>query len=268
MSSTTEKPDAVLPESTDAVPILEIRNVTAGYGRTVVLRDVDIVVPRGTIVALLGPNGAGKSTTLRTASGLLSPTSGRILLDGADVTSHPSDRRARAGLCSIPEGRGVFRSLTVRENLRMQLPRGADPALVDLAIEAFPVLGQRLGQLAGSMSGGEQQMLALSRTYLSQPSVVLLDEVSMGLAPKAVDIIFEAIQRLAEGGVALLLVEQYVTRALEMADLVVLLGRGSVRFSGSASELEGDALLRSYLGAGRLDAEAPRGEPAGLVHES
>jgi branched-chain amino acid transport system ATP-binding protein len=200
---------------------------------------------------LLGPNGAGKTTLLRTASGLLKPRSGRVLISGEDVTSQPPNRRAKSGLCLIPEGRGIFRSLTVRENLRMQVPTWSKDSSVDQAIEAFPVLGQRLGQLAGSMSGGQQQMLALARSYLSNPSVVLLDEVSMGLAPKVVDEIFESLRQLAATGVSMLLVEQYINRALEMADVVVLLDRGQVAYDGQPSNLEQDAVLRSYLGLDR-----------------
>jgi branched-chain amino acid transport system ATP-binding protein len=232
--------------------VLTLSHVTAGYGRTVVLRDVSINVPSGKIVALLGPNGAGKTTLLRTASGLLKPLEGTVHISGQDMTSAPPNQRAREGLCLIPEGRGIFRSLSVRENLRVQTPtwvKGAEQqAAMAAALDAFPVLKERQSQLAGSMSGGQQQMLALARSYLSSPKVVLLDEVSMGLAPKIVDEIFTSLQRLAATGVALLLVEQYVNRALEMADQVVLLDRGQVEFDGPPSELEQDAVLRGYLG--------------------
>lgn len=232
----------------DHTPVLELVGINAGYGRTTVLRDVSIAVPTGKIVALLGPNGAGKTTLLRTATGFLTPISGQILIKGQDVTSMPPNKRAKSGLCLIPEGRGIFRSLTVRDNLRMQVPPWSKDSSIDRALEAFPVLGQRLGQLAGSMSGGQQQMLALGRSYLSDPSVVLLDEVSMGLAPKVVDEIFQALRRLASTGVSLLLVEQYISRALDMADLVVLLDRGRPAFGGTPAELEHDEVLRSYLG--------------------
>jgi branched-chain amino acid transport system ATP-binding protein len=231
-------------------PVLELHGVTAGYGRATVLRDVHLTVPAGSVVALLGPNGAGKTTLLRTASGLLRPRGGHVLVNGIDLTGGAPHRRARAGVCLIPEGRGVFRGLTVRDNLRMHVPTWAGDNSIEAAVSAFPVLGQRLDQLAGNLSGGQQQMLALSRAYLSDPSVVLLDEVSMGLAPRVVDEIFVSLRNLATRGVSLLLVEQYVERALEMADEVILLDRGCVSFSGQPRDLDTEALLRHYLGTG------------------
>jgi branched-chain amino acid transport system ATP-binding protein len=227
---------------------LELVGVSAGYGRATVLRNIDIRVPAGTIVALLGPNGAGKTTLLRTASGLVKPSAGIVRINGEIRTRATPSRRARAGLCLIPEGRGIFPALTVRENLRIFVPPWAKENSADRAMEVFPLLRERLGQTAGTLSGGQQQMLALARAYLSNPSVVLLDEVSMGLAPKVVDEIFQALSHLASTGVALLLVEQYVTRALEMADQVVLLDRGEVAFTGPRDQLEQDAVLRGYLG--------------------
>jgi branched-chain amino acid transport system ATP-binding protein len=229
-------------------PALELSGVTAGYGRATVLRDVNLVVPAGKIVALLGPNGAGKTTLLRTATGLLRPTSGSVRINGADMTRSAPNRRTRAGLCLVPEGRGIFRSLTVRENLWMQIPKWSKDTSYEQVLDVFPILRQRLGQTAGTMSGGQQQMLALARSYLSSPRVVLLDEVSMGLAPKVVDEIFDAITQLASTGAALLLVEQYVNRALKLADVAVLLDRGTVAFNGSPSDLDQDEVLRGYLG--------------------
>ncbi len=229
---------------------LQLQGVQAGYENTTVLRDVDIAVGRGEFVALLGPNGAGKTTLLRTASGLLKPSAGTVHIGGADMTGAAPHKRAQAGLCLIPEGRGVFRNLTVRDNLRMQVPTWMSGKSFEPALEAFPVLRGRVGQLAGTLSGGEQQMLALARAYLSGPEVVLLDEVSMGLAPKVVDEIFETLAQLPATGVAVLLVEQYVTRALQMADQVVLLNRGRVSFNGPPSDLEKDEMLRGYLGVG------------------
>jgi len=231
------------------VPTLKLDGITAGYGRTTVLRDVDLEVAPGEVVALLGPNGAGKTTLLRVASGLLRPTAGTISIAGGDVTRRPANARARAGLCLIPEGRGVFADLTVRENLRLQVPPWGDGEDLDRAIKAFPVLGERLGQRAGSMSGGQQQMLALARCWLARPSCVVLDEVSMGLAPRVVDEIFAALQQLATEGVALLLVEQYVDRALAMADRVQLLDRGRTAYAGPADGIDREAVLRGYLGA-------------------
>jgi branched-chain amino acid transport system ATP-binding protein len=251
------------PEST---PVLRFANVSAGYGKSTVLRDVSFDVPAGGIVALLGPNGAGKTTLLKTAVGLLRPTGGAIYLHGKDVKHAAPNRRSRQGMCLIPEGRGIFRGLSVRDNLRMHQPRGARVPVadtVDRAVAAFPILGERLGQLAGTMSGGQQQMLALARAFVSSPRVVLLDEVSMGLAPKVVDEIFAAIGRLAAGGTALVLVEQYVTRALSLADTVVLLDRGSIAYDGPAAGLESDAVLRGYLGIDLDPSSNPRATQQG-----
>ncbi len=227
--------------------MLELDGICAGYGPHQVLRDVSLAVPDGKVVALLGANGAGKTTLLRVASGLLRPASGQIVLDGEDVTQASAVDLSRRGVCHVPEGRGVFRSLTVRENLVLQA-RPANDAGLDRVVEAFPVLGARMRQLAGTLSGGEQQMLALSRAYLSNPHIVLLDEVSMGLAPSIVDDIFVFLEQLAGEGAALLLVEQYVARALRLADLVYILNRGRVAFAGEPVELEDDDLFARYLG--------------------
>jgi branched-chain amino acid transport system ATP-binding protein len=226
--------------------MLSLDNIHAGYNGATVLRGVSIVVPDDAVVALIGPNGAGKTTLLRVASGLLPPTSGHLVLDGQEVTGWSSDALARAGVCHVPEGRGIFRGLTVRENLRLQAPPW-DPS-VAAAVEAFPRLAQRMNQRAGSMSGGEQQMLALAHAYLGTPRVVLLDEVSMGLAPNIVNEIFEHLRVLASRGTSLLLVEQYVHRAMELADYVYVLRRGVVEFAGEPWELGTDEILTSYLG--------------------
>ena len=230
------------------VSAFEVRSLTAGYGRTTVLREVSFAIPTGSVVALLGANGAGKTTLLRTAAGLLEPTQGNVILNGSEVSGLPPNRRARAGLCLIPEGRGIFRELTVRENLRLLRPAWVRTDRTDLVLQQFPVLGRRLRQTAGSMSGGEQQMLALARAFLCEPEVVMIDEASMGLSPIAVEQIFGALKALAETGVSLLLVEQYVEKALEMADLVVLIDSGTITFAGPTAEVDHDSLLRSYLG--------------------
>jgi branched-chain amino acid transport system ATP-binding protein len=228
--------------------VLEIEHVTAGYGDTVVLRDVSLSVPDSKVVALLGPNGAGKTTLLRTASGLIRPTGGRIVLDGEDVTGKRAYVLARKGLCHLPEGRGIFPSLNVRDNLVLQSPKGEEAASIELAVAAFPVLATRLRQQAGSLSGGEQQMLALVRAFVSKPKVVVVDEASLGLAPLVVDRIFETLRQIVASGTSLLLVEQYVTRALDLADSVYLLNRGHVVFSGAADELAGEDVFKRYLG--------------------
>jgi branched-chain amino acid transport system ATP-binding protein len=246
--------------------VLSIESLTAGYGRTTVLRDVDVAVPAGSVAALLGPNGAGKTTLLRAAAGLLRASGGTVRVNGKDITRRKPHARNRAGLCLIPEGRGVFPNLTVRENLLLQVPPWQKDDALDVALDAFPVLRERLGQVAGTMSGGQQQMVALSRCYLSKPAVVLLDEVSMGLAPRIIDEIFEALRRLAATGVALLLVEQYVSRALEMADVVYLLNRGQVAFSGAPDALDEGELMRGYLGADlHLDDSAPPSDTNGAA---
>jgi branched-chain amino acid transport system ATP-binding protein len=228
--------------------MLELRGIRASYGETVVLRDVDLAVPETGIVALIGPNGAGKTTLLRVDSGLLSPDAGQVLLDGEDVTGWPPHRLAALGMCHVPEGRGIYRSLTVEENLRLQARPGTEEEAMQRAAEAFPALLERRAQPAGTLSGGEQQMLALTRAYLRRPRLILLDEVSMGLAPRIVDEIFAFLSRLAAEGTALLLVEQYVTRALAMADFVFLLNRGHVRFAGEPSEVADEDVFARYLG--------------------
>jgi len=228
--------------------LFELRRITAGYGATTVLRDVSLAVPDGSVVALIGANGAGKTTLLRVASGLLQPTSGTLAIDGEPVGDTTPHGLVGHGICLVPEGRGVFRSLTVRENLTLQARKGTGDEAIARAVEAFPRLGERLNQAAGTMSGGEQQMLALARAYIQSPRVVLLDEVSMGLAPKIIDEIFEYLRRLAEKGAALLLVEQYVGRALELADFVYILNKGRVQFVGESDELGEEQILASYLG--------------------
>jgi branched-chain amino acid transport system ATP-binding protein len=250
----------------DSGTTLELRGVTGGYGRAVVLRDVNLTVGRGVIAALLGPNGAGKTTILRIAAGLMRPTAGSVLIAGVDATRNTAHDRARAGVCLVPEGRGVFPNLTVRENLRLQIPpRGRHDGL-DRALDAFPVLRERLRQTAGTLSGGQQQMLATARCYLADPKVVLLDEVSMGLAPQIVDQIFESLQRLVAEGISILLVEQYVNRALEMASIVYLLNRGVISFAGRTADLDEDTVIRGYLGANVGGDALPSARRADVRH--
>lgn len=222
--------------------------ITAGYGPTPILRDLTITVPDGAVVALLGSNGAGKTTCLRVASGLLRPTEGTISVDGVELVGRPIEHFARSGVCHVPEGRGIFPGMTVRDNLALFTRTGDEQSAVERAVEAFPRLGDRMRQLAGTLSGGEQQMLSLARCYVTQPQVVLLDEVSLGLAPKIVDEIFEFLQRVRAEGCALLLVEQYVHRALQLADYVYLLNRGQVTFAGEPGEIDANEIFRSYVG--------------------
>ena len=251
-------PDTTQPRSgparsavrTPDAAVLGFDQVVAGYGTTTVLRQVSFRVRPGQVVALLGPNGAGKTTVLRTASGIVRPRSGSVAIDGIEVCKEAPHRRAERGLCLIPEGRGVFKSLTVRENLRLQVrphDAGSDEA-IERALSVFPALKSRMRQAAGHLSGGQQQMLSLARAYVTSPRVILLDEVSMGLAPRVVDEMFEALRNLAATGTAMLIVEQYVTRAMAMADVVVLLNKGAVSYDGPPSELDEQAVLRGYLG--------------------
>lgn len=229
--------------------MFELRGIESGYDGTVVLSDVDLIVPPGAVVALLGPNGAGKTTLLRVASGLLPALKGQVLVDGDDLTGRPTHEFARRGICHIPEGRAIFTTMTVRENLALQSSRGEEEQGLARAVEAFPVLGERLDQVAGTLSGGEQQMLALARAYLSNSRFVFLDEVSLGLAPRIVEEIFAFLQRLAREGASLLIVEQYVAQALGLADYVYLLQRGRIVFAGEPGELDEDDLFKTYVGA-------------------
>jgi branched-chain amino acid transport system ATP-binding protein len=235
--------------------MLEIDNLTGGYGDTIVLRGVSVSVPDSSVVALLGPNGAGKTTTLRMAAGLARPKHGSVWLQGAEVTRLGPYERAQRGLCLIPEGRGIFPSLTVRENLLLYVPKGKQHDAFERAADTFPVLGERRSQIAGTLSGGEQQMLALVRAYVADPRVVLVDEASLGLAPLVVDAIFQFIERIASEGVSLLIVEQYINRALALADVVYLLSQGEIVYSGPADGLDEDRVFALYTGA----ASAPAG---------
>ncbi|MFZ1063235.1 MAG: ABC transporter ATP-binding protein [Acidimicrobiales bacterium] len=228
-------------------PVLSMVGVGASYGETTVLRDFNLEVPQRSVVTLLGPNGAGKTTVMRLVSGTLRPTAGRIAVNGDDVTHVAAHRRAAQGVCLIPEGRGIFRSLSVRENLDLFRPTTSRDISLDEVLTVFPVLAARLGQVAGTLSGGEQQMLALSRAFFAKPQIVLVDEVSIGLAPKVVDQIFEILHRLASEGVSLLIVEQYVRRALELADTVYLLNRGEVVLTGSTKDIKYEDVVDAYL---------------------
>jgi branched-chain amino acid transport system ATP-binding protein len=218
---------------------LAVSGLRAGYGAVEVLHGVDLDVPAGAVTALLGPNGAGKSTLLSVLAGLMRPTAGTVSWQGRDLAHRSPDARARDGLLLIPERRGIFATMTVRDNLEV-FAGGGRP--VDAAITAFPVLGERLRQLAGSLSGGEQQMLAMSRALLSSPSLLLLDEISIGLAPRVTRQLFDVVHDLAVAGTTVVLVEQYLSDALRLADIVYVLSRGEVAFAGEPAELAGRAL--------------------------
>jgi branched-chain amino acid transport system ATP-binding protein len=228
--------------------LLEARSLVSGYGEVTVLREVDLEVPAGTAVALLGPNGAGKTTLLRTISGFLKPTSGQVMLDGRDILGVKPDKlTTRLGLCLLPEGRGIFPSLSVKENLLLFAPKGdARATVLDKAVDAFPALGRRMTLSAGNLSGG-QQMLALARVYLTEPSLVLVDEASTGLAPIIVDAVFEFLEGVLRQGAGVLLVEQYVNRALELADYAYVLNHGRIVHAGPTADMDSAELFRRYF---------------------
>jgi branched-chain amino acid transport system ATP-binding protein len=235
-------------------PALEVSDLVAAYDGTTVLRGVSLTVPKGSVTALVGPNGAGKTTLLRAVSGLVRPTSGVVRLDGVDVTSLPAHKRTKMGLCHISEGRAVFKRLTVRENLLMQAERGRDKEAMERAAAVFPVLGDRMAQVVGTMSGGEQQMLAMARAYVREPRIVLVDEPSLGLAPLMVDVIFEFLEHelVAKRGVAVLVVDQFVGRVLDMAQDAYVMSRGQIAFAGTADKLRSSDLFAHYLADGSL----------------
>ncbi|HUE06472.1 MAG TPA: ABC transporter ATP-binding protein [Acidimicrobiales bacterium] len=240
--------------SSDAA--LEIRGLQVAYGGVRALHDVSITVPRGAVIALLGPNGAGKSTTLRTISGVMRAEAGTITSFGRRIDRVPAYRIARMGVVHVPEGRGIFPSLDVRENLDMAAEgttgrangTASDRSPIDEATEMFPVLGTRLRQTAGSLSGGEQQMLALARAIMARPRLLMVDEISMGLAPIVVGHLFEALRKIAATGASLLLVEQYVETALELADYVYVMDKGVIVDVGEPNDMRASNLAAAYLG--------------------
>jgi branched-chain amino acid transport system ATP-binding protein len=220
-------------------PVLELDGVDAGYGAFRALFGVTFSVPAGGVCALLGPNGAGKTTVARVASGLVRPTAGAIRLRGEDVTGQPAWKLARAGVAHAVEGRSVFASLTVNENLVLAFHRSLGRKGVDAALERayaeFPRLSERRGQEAGTLSGGEQRMLSLARVLADPPALLIADELSLGLAPVIVDEVYRTLQAIRDAGSSLLIVEQHVNRALALADTAVLLGKGAVRYAGPTS---------------------------------
>jgi branched-chain amino acid transport system ATP-binding protein len=224
-------------------PVLELRSVSAAYGPFRALFDVSLTVDRGESVALVGSNGAGKTTVARVASGLVVPSAGGVIVDGVDMTSARTYAFARAGVAHAPEGRSVFASLTVEENLslsfrRVHGRRGLRKSL-DLAYEMFPVLGRRRGQTAGTLSGGEQRMLSLARVLVDLPKVLIADELSLGLAPIIVDELYESLRRLRGAGTSLLIVEQQVVQALRLCDRVAVLDHGAVSWTGDSTDATG-----------------------------
>jgi branched-chain amino acid transport system ATP-binding protein len=236
-------------------PILKIEDLDVRYATSQALFGVSVDVAPGSVLAVLGANGAGKSTLARAISGLVRPFGGRVVFDGRDITGKSAHHVRRLGLTYIPEGRGVFPGLTVIDNLKMavaQEKRNDRAPAIDRAIDMFSVLGSRRSQLAGSLSGGEQQMLALARAVAVLPKLIIADEMSLGLAPQIVEAVFQSLEETRRAGVTIVLSEQFVHRALSLADTCVILSRGRVGWSGPASEA-GTEVIDRYLG----DAEHP-----------
>jgi branched-chain amino acid transport system ATP-binding protein len=235
--------------ASDAAPAIELIDVRAGYGRIEVLQGVSLAVPTGSIYALLGPNGGGKSTTLQVIGGKIRPTSGCVHVGGAHVNGVAPEKLARAGACRIPEGRGIFPNLSVAENLRVwTYAANQTPSEVEArAFARFPRLGERRGQIAGTLSGGEQQMLALSRALVADPGVLLLDEISMGLAPLVVAELYDVVLQLAAEGLTVLLVEQFARTALAVADYAAVMTQGRISMVGQPADVE-DFVHEAYLG--------------------
>jgi branched-chain amino acid transport system ATP-binding protein len=228
---------------------LELIDVRAGYGRIEVLHGVSFAVPTGSVFALLGPNGGGKSTTLQVISGAIKPASGCVHIAGTHVNGAKPDALTRAGVSRIPEGRGIFPNLTVSDNLRMWT-YSAGLSLKDVqdrAFGRFPRLAERRNQRAGTMSGGEQQMLAMSRALVADPALLLLDEISMGLAPIIVSELYDLVRQLAQEGITILLVEQFATTALRVADFAAVMTQGKVAAVGQPQDIE-ELVSAAYLG--------------------
>jgi branched-chain amino acid transport system ATP-binding protein len=229
-------------------PPLELVGVHASYGGIEVLHGVDLAVPAGEVVALLGANGAGKSTAVRVCAGLLRPAAGALRVAGVDVTGVAPHDLARIGVCTIPEAQGVFPNLTVRENLWMATQvAGERAALEEAAFARFPALGDRRAQLAGTLSGGEQQMLALARALVTDPAVLVLDELSTGLAPIVVQRLYEVVAQVARQGMSILVVEQFAEAVLGIADRAAIMVNGVITRVGPPAGLR-SALSRAYLG--------------------
>ena len=234
---------------TGIATVLELKNIRAAYDEVTVLHGVDLAVPAGQVVALLGPNGAGKTTTLKVAAGAHPLKSGRLVLGGRDLTGAKTKDLARAGVCLIPEGRGIFPNLSVRDNLRMMTFTGRSQAEIEeLAYARFPILGKNATRAAGTLSGGEQQMLALARGLATDPAVLLVDELSMGLAPVIVERLFKQVAGIAAQGVGVLVVEQFATAALAIADQAAVLVRGRVARIGTPEQVRAE-LSDLYLGS-------------------
>jgi branched-chain amino acid transport system ATP-binding protein len=233
--------------------MLEVKNIQVAYGKIIAVKDISVTVNEGEIVTLIGSNGAGKSTTLRTISGLIKPKSGEITFNGKRIDGVPGHEIVGMGICHSPEGRRIFPRMSVKENLELgaflRNDKTAVNADMERVLDLFPRLKERIKQTAGTMSGGEQQMLAVSRALMGDPKLLLLDEPSMGLAPVLVELIFDTIVKIRKQGITILLIEQNATAALEVADRAYVLESGKVKMSGSAKELSSDdKVTKAYLG--------------------
>jgi branched-chain amino acid transport system ATP-binding protein len=243
--------------------VIELRGIHAGYGRIEVLHDIDLVLPAGTVMALLGPNGAGKSTALKVASGRLTPARGCFHVMGRHVNGISPEALARAGVCTIPEGRAIFPNLSVAENLRIMTYGGLGRREVEeRAFARFPRLAERRRQTAGTLSGGEQQMLAMARALSTDPAALLLDEISMGLAPLIVEELYKVVAQIAADGVAILLTEQFARAAMSVADHVALVAQGRIVAQGRPDEVPKD-LAAAYLGGLKEGSGNGAGEERG-----
>ena len=233
--------------------LLKVTDLTCGYGPVLAVRDVSFEVEEGAIACVLGANGAGKSTTLKAVSGLVRPAQGTVVLGGRDITRLPTSRRAGLGVSHCPEGRRIFASLTVRENLRLgghRLGRASLAVAVDRALTVFPALTRLLDRRGGLLSGGEQQMLAIARAIMTRPRLLLLDEPSLGLAPMAAGQVFATLVEINREGTTILLVEQNATMALQLAQWGIVLVNGAIDLQGPAAELlASDRVRQAYLGA-------------------
>jgi branched-chain amino acid transport system ATP-binding protein len=231
--------------------MLELREVRIGYGRIEVVHGVDLSVGRGEVVGMIGPNGAGKSSILRSICGLAPPTSGEAVFEGHTLNGMAPEQIARLGLALVPEGRRIFKTLTVAENLRLGARSDdEDRAWRERTLERFPILRERAHQRADRLSGGEQQQLAIARALLARPKLLVLDEPSLGLAPKMIDVVYELLQSLRDEGMTMLLAEQNAARTIDFSDRCVVLSTGKVRAQGLRSELRRNPdVLRSYLGS-------------------
>ena len=237
------------PKTPGATPLVELRGIRAGYDGIEVLHGIDLVVGAGEVVAILGPNGAGKSTTLKILAGLVAPTAGDIVLAGRRVNGARADALARRGLCLIPEGRGIFPNLTVRENLWMVTHRGqARDVVEERSVARFPQLGRLMDQTAGTMSGGQQQMLAMARGLATEPALLVLDELSMGLAPIIVDELYATVGQVAAEGTSVLLVEQFARIVMDVAHSAAVMVQGRIVQTGAPRDIEA-TLSQAYLGA-------------------